>query len=130
MTFVAEHRGETHGGRRWGVESICAVLTASGAPIAPSTYYDAIGRTPSNRQRRDRLLQVEILRIYEANGRVWGARRIWRQLNVEGVPVARCTVERLMPRLAASGGRRGRPPRSGGPRDQPVTAPHPGQERP
>ena len=33
---------------RWGVESICAVLTQHGVKIAPSTYYDATrGRGPS-----------------------------------------------------------------------------------
>lgn len=112
MTFVAEHRDETRGGRRWGVESICAALTASGAPIAPSTYYDAIKWTPSNRQLRDQIQKAEILRTYEATGRIWGARRIWRQLNAEGIPIARCTVERLMPDLALPGGRRGRPPQS------------------
>lgn len=112
VTFVSEHRDETDGGRRWGVESICAALTASGAHIAPSTYYDAIKRTPSNRQLRDQIHKAEILRIHEAGGRVWGARRIWRQLNSEGIPIARCTVERLMPELDLPGGRRGRPRRS------------------
>ncbi|QUN32137.1 IS3 family transposase (plasmid) [Cupriavidus sp. KK10] len=27
--------------------------------------------------------------------RVYGADKVWRQLNREGIPVARCTVERL-----------------------------------
>ena len=41
MRFIAEHKDRTDGGLRWGVESICAVLTEHGCPIAPSTYYDA-----------------------------------------------------------------------------------------
>jgi putative transposase len=41
VRFVAEHKDRTDGGKRWGVESICAVLTEHGCPIAPSTYYGA-----------------------------------------------------------------------------------------
>lgn len=101
------------GGSRWGVESICAALTGSGAPIAPSTYYDALNRRPSNRRLRDDIQKVEILRLYEASECTWGARRIWRHLNDEGIVIARCTVERLMVELALPGGRRGRPPLRG-----------------
>jgi putative transposase len=34
--------------------------------------------------------------VHAANYGVYGARKVWRQLQREGVPVARCTVERLM----------------------------------
>jgi transposase-like protein len=43
--------------------------------------------------------QTEITRIYQDNYRVYGARKIWRQLQREGNVVARCTVERLMREL-------------------------------
>jgi transposase InsO family protein len=92
----------------YGVEPICAVL-----PIAPSTYYErkaqqAYPERLSARARRDLELQPEIRRIWEENFRVYGARKVWRQLNREGIRVARCTVERLMGDLGLSGAVRGR----------------------
>ncbi len=49
-----------------------------------------------------------IQRVWHANFQVYGADKVWRQLNREGVPVARCTVERLMKRLGLEGARRGK----------------------
>jgi transposase InsO family protein len=37
-----------------------------------------------------------IQRVWQANLRVYGADKVWRQMNREGREVARCTVERLM----------------------------------
>lgn len=37
----------------------------------------------------------------------YGARKVWRQMNRESIPVARCTVARLMRELGLSGVRRG-----------------------
>ena len=67
-----------------------------GVKIAPSTYYEHRRRTGTARQRRDTLLQDEFCRVHAANFGVYGARKVWLQLNREGTPVARCTVERLM----------------------------------
>ncbi len=39
---------------------------------------------------------------------VYGADKVWRQMNREGIAVARCTVERLMSRLGLQGARRGK----------------------
>jgi putative transposase len=39
---------------------------------------------------------------------VYGADKIWTQLNNEGIRVARCTIERLMREMGLSGNRRGR----------------------
>ena len=96
------------GGLRWGVESICAVLSEHGGKIAPSTYYEAASRPPSKRALRDAHLRVEIARVHEANYGVYGPRKVWLVLNREGVPVARCTIERLMRELGLVGARRGR----------------------
>ncbi len=91
-----------------GVESICAVL-----PIAPSTYYEHKarqadpGRLPE-RGKRDAYLRPEIHRVWEANFQVYGARKVWHQLNREGVEVARCTVERLMRDMGLHGAMRGK----------------------
>ena len=79
---------------RFGVEPICRHL-----PIAPSTYYEAKSRPPSARALRDEQLKREIARLHGANFGVYGARKVWHQLNREGIRVARCTVQRLMREL-------------------------------
>lgn len=60
------------------------------------------------RVERDEALCVEIQRVYEVNRRVYGADKVWAQINREGTPVVRCTVERLMRQLGIQGVRRGR----------------------
>jgi transposase InsO family protein len=60
------------------------------------------------RTRRDAELLAEISRVYEANFHVYGARRVWLQLNREEIDVARCTVERLVRVLGLQGVRRGK----------------------
>jgi putative transposase len=91
-----------------GVEPICKEL-----PIAPSTYHHhkALERDPerrSARAKRDQHLVYEIQRVWEENHRNYGARKVWKQLKRELVPVARCTVERLVKKLGIEGVRRGR----------------------
>jgi transposase InsO family protein len=97
IAFIDEHKD------RYGVEPICRVL-----PIAPSTYHEAHRRPPSARAVRDEELKTQIARVHEANFGVYGARKVWRQLQREGVVVARCTVERLMRELGIEGVRRGK----------------------
>jgi len=53
-----------------------------------------------------------VQRVWQSNMQVYGAEKVWRQLNREGVPVARCTVERLMRQLGLQGVRRGKTPRT------------------
>jgi transposase InsO family protein len=106
ITFIDDHRG-TH-----GVEPICRVL-----PIAPSTYHDHVAKRVapeklSARARRDMALKPEIERVFAENFEVYGARKVWRQLNRENIPVARCTVERLMADLGLQGVIRGKPVRT------------------
>jgi putative transposase len=93
---------------RFGVEPICRVLSEHGCKIAPNTYWVAKKRPPSRRARRDEQLAVEIRRVYDENLFVYGADKIWAQLNRENIRVARCTVERLMRSLGLSGARQGR----------------------
>ena len=106
MSFIDAHRDA------YGVESIGMQL-----PIAPSTYYEHKareadpGRLPP-RCRRDRVLSDEIQRVWEENFRVYGTRKVWRQLNREAIPVARCMVERLMRMHGMQGVVRGRPCRT------------------
>jgi putative transposase len=81
--------------------------------IAPSGYrhHAACQRNPESRcarAKRDDALVPQIERVWQANMQVYGADKVWRQLNREGIRVARCTVERLMRRLGLEGVRRGK----------------------
>ena len=58
--------------------------------------------------QRDAALVTEIKRVWQANLQVYGADKVWRQLNREGIVVARCTVERLMRRQGLRGVVRGK----------------------
>jgi len=71
VTFIAEHKDRTDGGLRWGIESICAVLTQHGCSIAPSTYYDARGRRPSAREVLDEWWKAVILTTWQKQRRVF-----------------------------------------------------------
>jgi len=102
LEFIDRHRGD------YGVEPICKVL-----PIAPSTYYAHKARAADPqrrpvRERRDAGLREDIRRVWNDNHRVYGVRKVWRQLRREGIAVARCTVERLMRDLGLQGVVRGR----------------------
>ncbi|MFC5389763.1 IS3 family transposase [Brevundimonas bullata] len=104
--FIDAHR-DAH-----GVEPICNIL-----PIAPSTYYDHLAKRAdpsrlSDRARQDEALRPEILRVFEENWRVYGVRKVWRQLGREGFDVARCTVARLMKSMGIQGVIRGKPHRT------------------
>ena len=85
IAFIDDHRGA------YGVEPICRVL-----PIAPSTYHAHAARRAdparlSTRARRDDALKPEVRRVFEENFRVYGVRKIWRQLKREAtmLPAAR-----------------------------------------
>ena len=92
---------------RFGVEPICRVLQA-----APSTYYAARVRPSSVRQVRDEALKVKIRHVHAEHFGIYGVRKLWRQLSREGIPVARCTVERLMRELGLKGAVRGKTKRT------------------
>ncbi len=92
----------------YGVEPICRML-----PIAPSTYYEhkARERDPDRlppRAQRDAALREEIRRLRRGSFELYGVRKVWRQLGREGIPVARCTVARLMRQMGLHGAVRGR----------------------
>ena len=93
-------------GRRLGVEPIIDTLRSAGVEIAPSTYYAAKSRPPSARALRDAELVELIKTVHADNLGVYGARKIHAELNRQGTPVARCTVERLMRQEGLRGVRR------------------------
>jgi putative transposase len=103
IRFIDEHKDRRSGQLRWGIEPVAQVLG-----IAPSTYHAAKKRPPSARAVRDAELRPRILRVWEQNLSVYGADKVWDQLNKDQVRVARCTVERLMRDLGIQGCRRGR----------------------
>jgi putative transposase len=101
ISFVDAYRDD------YGVEPICRELA-----IAPSTYHAHAARrarpeTAPARVRRDTELSVEIKRVFNENFQVYGVRKVWRQLEREGHEVARCTVARLMKKMALQGVIRG-----------------------
>jgi putative transposase len=102
IAFIDDHR------EAYGVEPICKVL-----PIAPSTYHEhaARHRDParlSERAKRDEVLKREVQRVFDETFRVYGVRKVRRQLKREGFEVARCTVARLMRALGLEGIVRGK----------------------
>jgi transposase InsO family protein len=102
IAFIDDHR------HAYGVEPICRAL-----PIAPSTYHAHLARRTdpsrvSARERRDAVLREHIRRVWEENFRVYGVRKVWRQLGRDGISVARCTVARLMHRMGLEGVVRGK----------------------
>ena len=86
ISFVNAYRD------KHGVESICKVIQ-----IAPSTYHAHAARRPNPetappRVKYDAMLTVEIKRVFDENFKVYGVRKVWRQLLREGHDVGRCTV--------------------------------------
>ncbi len=93
IDFIDRHRDT------FGVEPICKLLQ-----IAHWCYrrHAARRRNPHidcDRAKRDHKLIPEIQRVWHVNWQVYGANKVWKQMNREGLPVARCTVERLMRKL-------------------------------
>ncbi|EHQ6725086.1 IS3 family transposase [Escherichia coli O157] len=97
---------------QYGVGPLCSELH-----IAPSTYYHCQQQRHhpdkrSARAQRDDWLKKEIQRVYDENHKVYGVRKVWRQLLREGIRVARCTVARLMAVMGLAGVLRGKKVRS------------------
>jgi putative transposase len=101
VAFIDGHKGRNTDGLRWGVEPICAVLQ-----VAPSTYYAAKSRPPCRRKVEDRVLKAHISRIYRKNFSVYGAEKIWRALQREGIACGRDRAARLMGEMGIVGVRR------------------------
>ena len=95
-----------------GVQPVLQALQSTPAQIAPSTYYAAKTRPTSARKVRDTDMTETIERIHRENYDVYGARKIWHELHRRGVPVARCTVERLMRQAGLRGLLRDKSPRT------------------
>lgn len=97
VAYIDGHRDE------FGVEPICEVLQ-----VAPSTYYAAKSRPASTRALRDASLIPQLVALWEANYRVYGARKLWRAAQRAGMHVGRDQVARLMRTAGICGVRRGK----------------------
>lgn len=78
ISFIDEHRSV------FGVEPIYRLL-----PIAPSTYCENVAKRLdlyrlSIRAKSDTSLKIEIRRVFEQSLRVYGVRKVWRQLKRKG----------------------------------------------
>ena len=96
VDYIDQHR------ESFGVEPICTVLQ-----VAPSTYYAAKARPPSQRQLRDEVIVVAMLAIWQANYSVYGARKLWKAMQRAGHTIGRDQVARLMRSNGLRGVRRG-----------------------
>jgi putative transposase len=81
--------------------------------IAPSGYWRHAAHQRNTqllcqRAQRDDTLEPHIERVWQTNMRIYGADKVWKQMNQDGVFIARCTVERLMKRLGMLGVRCGK----------------------
>ncbi|MCC7412048.1 MAG: IS3 family transposase [Gammaproteobacteria bacterium] len=109
MSFIDDHR------EVYGVEPICEVL-----PIAPSTYYlhksrETKPESRPQRARRDEALCMDIDRVWNENRRVYGVRKVWRQLQREDIAVAR-----LMRSMGLQGVTRGKRIKTTWPAERPA----------
>jgi putative transposase len=75
---------------RFRVEPICTVLQ-----VAPSTYYAAKGRAPSARAVSDAVVTPQLVTLWEANYRVYGARKLWKAARRAGIDIGRDNTRRL-----------------------------------
>jgi putative transposase len=112
MSFVDAMRSE------FGVEPICTALQ-----VAPSTYYAAKGRPPSTRAVRDGVMGPILVALWEANYRVYGARKLWKAAGRAGWEIGRDQVARLMKAVGIEGVHRTRRVRTT--RPDPAAARHP-----
>jgi transposase InsO family protein len=109
--FIDKERG------RFGVEPICRELE-----LSSRAYRERRRGRLSRRAVRDRMLAEEIRRVHAESRQTYGAWRSWKQLNQDGIRVARCTVERLMREDGLIGIVRGKTKRTTVPGCDPVPA--------
>jgi transposase InsO family protein len=92
----------------YGIEPMCRVLR-----IAPSTWHEHVRRKADpdlrpTRAKEDERLSEEIVRVHKKHFGVYGAKKVWLQMNREGFKVGRDRIARLMARLGLEGVVRGK----------------------
>jgi putative transposase len=96
--FIDQNKDDVVDGRRLGVEPICDVLQ-----VAPSSYYAARERPPSQRARRDAQLTPRLVKIWRDNYQVYGSRKLWKTARRAGIDVGRDQTARLMRKAGIRG---------------------------
>ncbi len=91
--------------------------------MAPSTYYDTKARPASQRACRDAVLGPALVKLWEDNYCVYGARKLWKAARRAGHDVGRDQVARLMRAAGICGARRGKRVRTT--KADPAAARHP-----
>lgn len=82
---IEEHRGQ------YPLELMCRALE-----VTRSGYYAWRNRDPSERDRQDTKLRVEIRSVYQRSRRRYGSPRIQRELRKKGIPISCKRVARIM----------------------------------
>jgi putative transposase len=87
----------------YGVAPICRALVVHGVQIAPRTYWAHRVSAPSKRALWDTTITEILAGHYEpdAEGKrppecLYGSLKMWAHLQRQDIPVARCTVEKIM----------------------------------
>ena len=83
--FIAKHRGI------WPVAWMCGALG-----VSRSGFFAWLNRRPSARDRSDEAIGVKVRQSFLASDRTYGARRVWRDVLVDGVSCGLHRIERLM----------------------------------
>ena len=105
MAFIDALRSDGH-----AVESICRVLREQGCEVAARTYrsWKSPSRMVAARTVTDAVVVDALLATRGTPEGLYGRRKMVALLRRQGLPVAHCTVDRLMRDLGMNGVRRGR----------------------
>ena len=108
---ITRHRGE------FDVRLMCRVLE-----VSPSGYYASRKRPPSWHALIDEVLSARVRSIYDESGESYGAPRVHRELQAEGLPASPKRIARLMREegLAARPRKRRRVPTTDSNHDHPI----------
>lgn len=98
MAFIEANKDDVVEGRKLGVEPICTALQ-----VAPSSYYAARDRPPSQRAQRDAELIPRVVALWKANYEVYGSRKLWKAARRAGIDIGRDQTRRLMAKAGIQG---------------------------
>ena len=98
--FIEAHRAE------FGVEPICTVLQVASSAYRLRKRRIAEPDLRSYRARSDEQALIQIRRVWDESGQLYGVRKVWEQLKRDLVEIPRCQVERLMRKHGLAGVRR------------------------
>ena len=87
--FIAKHQGI------WPADWLCGALG-----VSRGGFYAWLRRQRSRRSRSNEELGAKVRASFIASDRTYGARRVWHDLLVEGIPCGLHRIERLMRRQA------------------------------